>query len=119
MFLSVYPSPCLVLDFGTSDVIMLANKALTAATVDCEWKKQIHTHKHTHSDAHTPYHKDGGITYCAGYRYKHEREGRGPLRPCRTGGFMFQQFQLFPNVFVLRIQHCVDCHGSRVQGEGE
>lgn len=32
---------------------------------------------------------------------------------------MFQQFQLFPNVFVLRIQHCVDCHGSRVQGEGE
>lgn len=37
---------------------------------------------------------------------------------------MFQQFQLFPNVFVLRIQHCVlivmgvGCQGeSRGQGE--
>lgn len=52
------------------------------------------------------------------------RGGGGSTPVQDEGGFMFQQFQLFPNVFVLRIQHCVlivmgvGCRGeSRGQGE--
>lgn len=125
MFLSVYPSPCLVLDFGTSDVIMPANKALTAATVDCEWKKQIHTHintlivTHTHPTIKTaashiaqdtdrsPRGRGGGLYDCA---------GRGDLCFNNFNCFLMFLYCVFSIVLIVM---GVGCRGRESRGQGE
>lgn len=122
MFLSVYPSPCLVLDFGTSDVIMPANKALTAATVDCEWKKQIHTHINTLIMTHTHPTIKTAASHIAQDTDTSTRGRGGGLYDCAGRGDLyfnnFNCFLMFLNcVFsIVLIVMGVGCRGGRVGG---